>query len=82
MQAEEPEDKDTLTKKKSGLNTYAKYSGIGFQMFGIIGVFTYVGYRVDGYKHMDQPLFTAFFSLVGVFIALYLVIRSVKNLNS
>ncbi|WP_256014359.1 AtpZ/AtpI family protein [Desertivirga xinjiangensis] len=75
------DDEDMLKKRKRDVSTYAKYSAMGFQMFGIICAFTYAGYRLDSSRQMDTPLFTAFFSLLGVFISLYLVIRSIKKLE-
>lgn len=77
----ELQDENNLKKRKRDVSTYAKYSAMGFQMFAIIGAFAYAGYRLDNSRKMESPLFTAFFSLLGVFIALYLVIRSIKKLE-
>ncbi|EOR92716.1 hypothetical protein ADIARSV_4228 [Arcticibacter svalbardensis MN12-7] len=67
---------------KKALNSYAYYSGLGFQMIAVIGVFTFIGYKIDETKSSATPIFTAFFSLAGVFASLYLVIRSVKKNKS
>ena len=64
---------------RNPLNAYAKYSGLGFQMIAIIGVFTYAGYKIDESAHHQQKWVTAILSLAGVFISLYVVIRSVRN---
>lgn len=61
------------------LNSYAKYTTLGFQMVVIIGVFTYVGYKIDGNAGHQTQWVTAMLALIGVFISLYLVIRSVRN---
>ncbi len=61
------------------LNSYAKYSAMGFQMVAIIGVFTFVGYKIDESADHQTKWVTALLSLIGVFISLYIVIRSVKN---
>ncbi|WP_207426791.1 AtpZ/AtpI family protein [Pedobacter sp. SYSU D00535] len=82
MEADDSKNKDFLEEKKKYLNVYAKYSALGFQMFLIIGIFTYIGYRIDASKSSEVPLYTASLSLAGVFIALYLVIRSIKRLKS
>ncbi len=66
-------------KGNKDLNNYLKYSSLGFQMIVIIGVFTYIGHLIDERNQTKQPLFTAFFSLLGVIIALYQVFRSLKN---
>jgi ATP synthase protein I len=61
------------------LSAYAKYSSIGFQMVAIIGIFTFAGYKIDEAGKHDVKWATAVLALVGVFIALFIVIRSVKN---
>ncbi len=61
------------------LNNYAKYSAMGFQMIAIIGVFTFIGYKIDASANHQTKWVTAILSLVGVFGSLYIVIRSLKN---
>lgn len=61
------------------LNAYAKYSGLGFQMIAIIGIFTYAGYKIDESAHHQVKWVTAALSLAGVFISLYIVIVSLKK---
>lgn len=53
---------------------------IPFQMGVIIFSFTYLGTWLDE-KYTDTSIFTIILSLLAVFIALYNVIRQVKNLN-
>jgi len=60
-------------------NNLAKFTGIAFQMIVIIGVFTYAGYKIDENAHHTTKWVTAALSLTGVFISLYVVIRSIKN---
>lgn len=59
------------------LGNYAYFTGVGFQMIAIIGIFTYIGHRIDLSRDIDTPLWTALFSLAGVCISIYTVIRSV-----
>ncbi|TWR23862.1 AtpZ/AtpI family protein [Mucilaginibacter pallidiroseus] len=61
-----------------GVNAYAKYTGLAFQMIIVIGVFAFAGYKIDEATGHDVKWVTAALSLVGVFVSLYLVIRSVK----
>ncbi len=68
-----PED----SPKNNALGKYAYFSGIGFQMFGIIGAFTYAGYRIDKARESDTPIWTALLSLTGVIFSIYIVIRAV-----
>ncbi len=61
------------------VNNYIKYSALGFQMIGVIALFTFVGYKIDESAGHETKWVTAILSLVGVFASLYLVFRSVKN---
>lgn len=72
--AENPEEKSARS-----LKAYARYAGIGFQMVAVIGLFTFIGYKLDQRRNADLPLLTALFSLAGVCIALYQVIKSVTK---
>ncbi|MES2267629.1 MAG: AtpZ/AtpI family protein [Bacteroidota bacterium] len=61
------------------VNAYAKYTGLAVQMIAVIGVFAFAGYKIDKANQHTTMWVTAALSLVGVFVSLYLVIRSVKN---
>lgn len=77
MEKEEPNN-----LAKQGGNRISKmvyFTGMGFRMIAIIGLFTFVGYKIDEKRSSELPLFTAGFSLVGVVIALYTVIRQVVS---
>lgn len=66
--------------KKRPFNKWVVMMNIPFQMGVIIFVFTYLGIWLDD-KYTDSSVFTIVLSLLSVFIALYNVIRQVKNLN-
>ena len=74
MQSASPNDNDNKP-----LSNYAKYSGIGIQMVVVIGVFSFAGYKIDQYAGHQTQWVTAALSLIGVFISLYIVIRSLKD---
>jgi len=61
------------------LGKYAYFSGVGFQMLAIIGIFTYIGYRIDKSRDADVQIWTALFALTGVCISIYTVIRAVTK---
>jgi len=63
----------------NGPSTYAKFTGLAFQMIAIIGSFTYLGYRIDEANNHQVKWATASMSLIGVFISLYVVFKSLKN---
>ena len=66
-----------------GVSRFLYFSGMGFQMIAIIGVFAYIGYKIDESKGSEKPIFTAVFSLLGVGLSLYSVIKSiVRNKDS
>ena len=75
MDKNEP-DNSPADKPMAG---YAKFTGLAFQMIAIIGVFAYAGYKIDVSAGHTTKWVTATLSLIGVFISLYLVIRSVKS---
>ena len=63
----------------NSVSDYAKYSGMGFQMIAVIGIFTYAGYKIDEATHHPVKWVTAVLSLVGVLVSLYIVIVSLKK---
>ncbi|SFB81528.1 Putative F0F1-ATPase subunit Ca2+/Mg2+ transporter [Parapedobacter composti] len=63
----------------NALGKYAYFTGVGFQMLAIIGIFTYIGHRIDKSRAAQTPLWTALFALAGVCISIYTVIRAVTK---
>ncbi|TSD62659.1 AtpZ/AtpI family protein [Inquilinus sp. KBS0705] len=76
MAKNEQQDNSETGKEVSA---YGKYTGMAFQMIVIIGLFSYAGYKIDEATHHSTKWVTAVLSLAGVFISLFIVIRSVKN---
>ena len=68
------------SNKKLATN-FAKYSGIAFQMLATIGIFSFIGYKIDQNRDSSKMIFTAIFGLVGVIISLISVIRSLNKNN-
>ncbi|WP_229599467.1 AtpZ/AtpI family protein [Runella rosea] len=58
---------------------YAKYSSIGMQMLGIIGLGTYAGVKLDEWQGNKIPGWTLALSLLSIAAALYNFIRQVKS---
>ena len=67
--------------KRKQVVSYARYTGLFFQMFVIIGVFAFAGSWLDEHQATDQPYYTAALALVGVIIAIYQVLKEVNELN-
>lgn len=67
-------------QKKKSPSKWIAMMNIPIQMGVIIFAFTYLGIWLDE-KYTDSSIFTIILSLFSVFVALYNVIRQVKNLN-
>ena len=59
----------------SGLPKYAEYSGVAFQMIAIILAFVWAGKKIDEKFFNDEAVFIIVFSLLGVGLAMYFVIK-------
>ena len=59
----------------SGLNKYVEYSGIAFQMVAIILAFVWAGKKIDEKYFNGDSVFIVVFSLLGVLLAMYFVIK-------
>ncbi|MDO5969460.1 AtpZ/AtpI family protein [Flavivirga aquimarina] len=64
-------------KPKKQLNTYARFSGLAIQMFAIIGVGTFIGYKLDQNYPNQHNLFTLFGALSSVIISIIYIIRRI-----
>jgi ATP synthase protein I len=75
------EEYQPLKKKKpknlvnKGVRDFARYSGMAFQMVGIILVTTWGGIKLDKLLDFDKPVFTIILSLLGVFAAIYTAVK-------
>jgi len=72
---EELKEKKPKKQVNKGLHEYAKYSGIAFEMTGIILLTTWGGIKLDGLAGFSNPVFTIILSLLGVFAAIYIAIK-------
>lgn len=72
---------DKKPKQEKPLNNFAILSGIAFQMGAIIAGGVFLGVWIDKKYPNDNSIYTVIFSLLGVFIALYNVIKQVSQLN-
>ncbi|HEA29833.1 MAG TPA: AtpZ/AtpI family protein [Leeuwenhoekiella sp.] len=68
-------------KPKSPLKNWVVMTGMAFQMGIIIALGVIFGIWLDGKFPNQYQAFTIIFSLLGVFAALYTVIKQVNNLN-
>lgn len=64
---------------KKQLQSYAKYSGIAFQMLAIIVIGSFAGVKLDEKFPNAYPLFTITLSLLSIAMAMYYVIKQVSK---
>ena len=64
-------------KQKKQLHKYARFSGIAFQMFAIIGIGSFAGVKLDERFPNKYSLYTVFLSLFSVILAIFIVVRRI-----
>lgn len=69
-------EKESAPLKKER-NAYVYYTGLGFQMIATIGIFAFIGYKIDLAKKGEVGIYTAILSLIGVCVSLVGTIWSV-----
>ena len=62
-------------KHSSGVKSFAKYGGLGFQMIAIILIFYWAGSKLDERSAAEKPIYTAILTLLGVFVGLYVSLK-------
>jgi F0F1-type ATP synthase assembly protein I len=67
--------KSPINQENKGLSNLGKYSGIAFQMIGIILITTWGGIKLDKISGFEKPVFTIILSLLGVFAAIYTAVK-------
>lgn len=70
------ENKPPANWKKKPLN-YLQYSGIAFQIIGIMLLGVFGGKKLDNYFQTSSPYFTLALSILAVFMSLYFIIKEV-----
>ncbi len=78
METEGPKEPEEFEQEKKALTSYAKHSGIAFQMIAIIGVLAFAGYKLDAYMHHEVKWVTALTCVIGVCLSIYLTIKQLK----
>jgi len=60
----------------------ARYSGLVFEMLGIIALGTFLGYKIDSHRNSEFPIWTIILSLLSIGIALYVVLKDLLHHDS
>lgn len=69
-------EKDDTGKQ---VNNFAKYTGMAFQMLATIGLFTFIGYKIDENQGQNRSIYAAMLGFLGVIVSLYVVVRSLTR---
>lgn len=62
-------------QKRPPLESYARYSALAFEMFAIIGIGIYGGYKLDQWLELGIPVFTILLSIISVGAAIYTAVK-------
>jgi F0F1-type ATP synthase assembly protein I len=68
-------EKNPKRQSNKGIRDFARYSGLAFQMIGIILITTWGGIKLDKLTGWKTPVFTIILSLFGVFAAIYFSVK-------
>ncbi|MCK9206942.1 MAG: AtpZ/AtpI family protein [Salinivirgaceae bacterium] len=68
--------------KKSSMYFFARYSGLAFEMLGIIFLGTFGGHKIDEHRGTGFPLWTLILSLLSIAIAMYVVLKDLIRNDS
>lgn len=75
MEQQQPKKRNLKSPGNKGIKDFARYSGMAFQMIGIILVSTWGGIKLDKLMSFEKPVFTIILSLLGVFAAIYNAVK-------
>lgn len=64
---------------KRQIPTWAKYMGLSFQLFGVIGLGTWLGWWIQQQSEMKFPVWILVFSFLSVVLAFYQLWVSMKQ---
>jgi hypothetical protein len=69
------------SKKNEGNNTpvYVKYIGLSFQLFGVIGGGTWLGWWLQQKSDMKFPLWLLLFCFASIGVAFYQLWNSIRS---
>ena len=64
---------------KGGFQSYMRYSGIGFQIAGALGLGVFIGYELDKWLHTAKPYFMLLFGLAFLFVGMFFAFRDLMR---
>jgi hypothetical protein len=73
------ESQEPSRRKLNQSNSYLKYSGLAIQLFVVIGVFGWLGFKIDHWLNIKFPAFTLLLGFLSFGGMMYLVYRSINR---
>lgn len=74
-----PENTPPDKSKGDNIKPYLKYSGLAFQMIGVMVLAAFAGMKLDDHFQTENPWFTIILLLVAVVASMVLVIVSLNK---
>ncbi len=74
-QSPKSENSEKKKKGKRKANEYLKYSGMAFEMFAVMCLFTVGGTKLDEYLQSEKQYFTMLGAILGTIFALTYTLR-------
>lgn len=72
--------KQQKSNRKKGFDTFIRYSSLGFEMMAIIGLGTFLGFKIDQWLNNQFKGFTLGLMILSVILSIILGIRNLlKN---
>lgn len=66
-------------KKLSHYNSYIRYSGLAIQLLVVLGVFGWVGYKIDQWLELKFPAFLLLLGFSSFAGMMYQIYRSINR---
>lgn len=74
-----PENTPPEKSKGDNIKPYLKYSGLAFQMIGVMVLAAFAGMKLDDHFQTENPWFTIILLLIAVVASMVLVIVSLNK---
>lgn len=68
----------SVDSSKNKYSSFLKFSGLAIQMIGIIGIFAWIGNKLDVYFLNEKAYYTLLLLLIGTMGSIYSVIKQLK----
>ncbi|HYG03967.1 MAG TPA: AtpZ/AtpI family protein [Chryseosolibacter sp.] len=67
------------SRRQSQSNSYLKYTSLAFQLLIVIGVFGWLGHKLDGWLGLQFPVFMLILGFLGFGGMMYQIYRSINQ---